>query len=348
MRIEPLVALDLATEVLVGAGVRRGPAAQQADVLVDAECRRVPSHGLLRLPRLVRRIASGALDPRARGRQHWSSPTFLEVDGEQGLGPPVALSALEAVLPAALEHGVACAAVTNANHLGMIGFYARRVAEQGLVCLAMTSSEPLVHPWGGTRAMVGTNPLAIAVPSAPHPLVLDMATSTVSMGKVHDHARRGLPLEPGWALDAEGRETTDAASAVHGSVAPFGGAKGYGLGVSLGALLSFVTGSAPDVDVRGTLDDVHPSSKGDLFVLLRGAQRPVEGFLDQVRASPAADPRRPVAVPGDGAARRHRLAQADGLHIDDGLWAELEALLPTGRHQRDDASGPATRGDEPG
>lgn len=86
----------------------------------------------------------------------------------------------------------------------------------------MTTSEALVHPWGGTEAMLGTNLLALAVPAQPVPLVLDMATSKISMGKVHDHAIRGVPLEPGWALDAEGNETVDPCAAKNGSIAPFG------------------------------------------------------------------------------------------------------------------------------
>lgn len=327
-----LVPLDqartLAVDVLVGAGVPLRHAEQQADVLLDAEARQVPSHGLLRLPRLVRRIAGGVADPRACGSHEWLGPSYLAVDGGQGLGPPVALHALEAIGTAVDEHGVAVVAVTDSNHLGMLGYYARTMARRGLACVAMTTSEALVHPWGGSRAMIGTNPLAIAVPAEPHPLVLDMATSVISMGRVHDHARRGVPLEPGWALDAAGRPTTNAADAIHGSLAPFGGAKGYALGIALGAIVSFVTGSVPDVDVHGTLDDDHPCGKGDLFIVLKGAQRPITDFLDQVRATPPTDPDRPVSVPGDGGERRAAAAAEEGIKIDDGLWAELIALRP--------------------
>ncbi|WP_152362925.1 Ldh family oxidoreductase [Microlunatus speluncae] len=342
MRVPLATARALATEVLVGAGVSARHAAQQAAVLVDAEARQVPSHGLLRLPRLVRRIAGGVADPRTCGSHTWLSPTYLRVDGEQGLGPPVALHALDAVITAAEQSGVATAAITRNNHLGMLGYYARVVAGRGLACLAMTTSEPLVHPWGGSRAMIGTNPLAIAVPAEPQPLVLDMATSMISMGRVHDHARRGRPLDPGWALDAEGRPTTDAAAAMDGSLAPFGGAKGYALGLALGAIVSFVTGSVPDVDVRGTLDDEFPSGKGDLFIVLKGAQRPIADFLDQIRATPPINGDRPVTVPGDGGERRARAAQDSGIDLDDGLWSELLALRaatdPVARANRGQAS----------
>lgn len=326
MRIDVEDAQSLAEQMLMLTGAPADHAEAQAAVLVDAESRQVPSHGLLRLPRLIRRICGGVCDPRAVGEHHWDSETSLRVDGQQGLGPPVALRALDAIVGAADRHGVACAAVTGSNHLGMIGFYARRVAAQGMVCLAFTTSEALVHPWGGTRAMIGTNPLAIGVPADPEPLVVDMATSVVSMGKIHDYARRGLPLEPDWALDADGNETLDAAAATLGSIAPFGGAKGYALGLSLGAMVSFVTGSAPDDDVHGTLDDDHHSNKGDLFVVLRGAGRPVTGFLDRVRATAPRATGHPVTVPGDRSHARHRRSADSGIDIDDRLWAELVDL----------------------
>jgi LDH2 family malate/lactate/ureidoglycolate dehydrogenase len=344
VRVPLAQARTLATDVLVGAGVSPRHAGQQAAVLVDAEARQVPSHGLLRLPRLVRRIAGGVADPLACGSHTWISPTFLRVDGEQGLGPPVALHALDKIISAAEQQGVATAAITRNNHLGMLGYYARVVADRGLACLAMTTSEPLVHPWGGSRAMIGTNPLAIAVPAEPHPLVLDMATSMISMGRVHDHARRGRPLDPGWALDADGRPTTDATAAMDGSLAPFGGAKGYALGLALGAIVSFVTGSVPDVEVRGTLDDVNPSGKGDLFIVLKGAQRSVAEFLDQIRATSATDPDRPVTVPGDGGESRARAAEESGIDLDDGLWSELLALRPATDTLAPDDSGGDTSG----
>lgn len=318
-------AQTLAERLLVTAGVPTPAAAQQAELLLVAEAKGVPSHGLLRLPRLLRRLANGTASPTNTGKHEWLSPCYLSVDGEQGLGPVVALRALEAVVPAAERHGVAVCSITNNNHLGMLGFYAGRMAERGVVCLGMTTSEALVHPWGGTEAILGTNPLALGVPAQPHPLVLDMATSQVSMGKVHDHALRGVPLEPGWALDAAGNPTVDPVAAKCGSIAPFGGAKGYGLGLGLGAMVTFLTGAAYGTAVGGTLDDTRPSNKGDLFILMSGGGHSASEYLDQVRRSRPADPATPVAVPGDGARARYQESVADGIEIADELWRELTA-----------------------
>ncbi|MEU4293067.1 Ldh family oxidoreductase [Kribbella sp. NPDC026596] len=326
MRTDLATAQSLAEQLLVSAGVPASAATLQAELLLVAEAKGVPSHGLLRLPRLLRRLRNGTASPTNTGKHEWLSPCYLSVDGEQGLGPVVAHRALAAVVPAAERHGVAVCSITNNNHLGMLGFYAGRIAERGLVCLGMTTSEALVHPWGGTEAMLGTNPLALGVPAQPHPLVLDMATSQISMGKVHDHALRGVPLEPGWALDAAGHPTVDPVAAKSGSIAPFGGPKGYGLGLGLGAMVTFLTGAAYGTAVGGTLDDTRPSNKGDLFILMSGAGHSASEYLDQVRRSRPADPGTPVAVPGDGARARYQESVAEGIDIADDLWRELTAL----------------------
>ncbi|MGZ0145600.1 Ldh family oxidoreductase [Kribbella sp. WER1] len=331
MHTDLLTAQSLAERLLITAGVPAPAAAQQAELLVVAEAKGMPSHGLLRLPRLLRRLANGTASPTNTGRHTWLSPSYLTVDGEQGLGPVVAVRALDAIVPAAERYGVAVCSITANNHLGMLGYYAGRMAERGLVCLGVTTSEALVHPWGGTEAMLGTNPLALAVPARPAPLVLDMATSEISMGKVHDHALRDVPLRPGWALDADGNETVDPKAAKDGSIAPFGGAKGYGLGLGLGAMVTFLTGAAYGTAVGGTLDDDRPSTKGDLFVLLAGGRFAASDYLDQVRRSRRADPAVPVAVPGDGARERYRYAATHGIEVADDLWHELSALDADGR-----------------
>ncbi|WUJ69817.1 Ldh family oxidoreductase [Kribbella soli] len=325
MHTDLLTAQALAERLLITAGVPTDAAAQQAELLVVAEAKGMPSHGLLRLPRLLRRLGNGTASPTRSGCHTWMSPCYLSVDGQQGLGPVVAVRALEAIIPAAEQYGVAVCSITNNNHLGMLGYYAGRMADRGLVCLGITTSEALVHPWGGTEAMLGTNPLALAVPARP-PLVLDMATSQISMGKVHDHALRDVPLEPGWALDAGGNETVDPVAAKDGSIAPFGGAKGYGLGLGLGAMVTFLTGAAYGTAVGGTLDDDHLSNKGDLFILLSGGRHSATDYLDQVRRSRRADPETPVAVPGDGARARYQESVADGIEIADDLWRELTRL----------------------
>lgn len=324
------VALIEATclRALAHAGVPDGYARQQVSLLMEAELRGHHSHGLLRLPRVIERIANGVSDPVTAGAHVWSG-NILHMDGMHGLGPVVAMAALERISARARESGVAIAAIRDCNHLGMLAWYAEKVARAGQVFLGITVSEALVHPWGGRRAMLGTNPIAIGVPAEPDPLVLDMATSTVSMGKIHDYADRGEPIPPGWALDAAGDPTTDATAAKSGAIAPFGGAKGYALALALEVFVTSLTGAAIGRDVTGTLDSDTRCNKGDVFIVAEpadGTGALVSRFLDEVRASPPADPAAPVSVPGDRA-RRAEAVRSDGtVAISSKVWARISAL----------------------
>ncbi|MFD2646233.1 Ldh family oxidoreductase [Devosia albogilva] len=332
MRIAAEEARALARTLLERAGAPVAHATLQADVLLEGELRGHPSHGLQRLPRLLNRIERGLADPAATGAQSWRKAGLLEVDGNAGLGPVVATRAIDALLSRVGQTGVAVAAVRNANHLGMLAGYVERIAAAGSVGIALSTSEALVHPHGGTRAMLGTNPIAVAVPTAGAPFVLDLATSVVSMGKIHDHALRGATIPQGWALDANGDPTTDAIQAKSGAIAPFGGAKGYALGLAFELLVGALAGSPFAPDVRGTLDAEHKANKGDVFIVIEPNGAPelaerISAYLDALRSSRPADPSRPVTVPGDGARARREAALQGGIEIPDQLWRDLQSRL---------------------
>lgn len=331
MIVDPDRARALAEAVLVKHGAPREHAVLQTDLLLEAELRGVASHGLLRLRRIVERIQNGVTNPRATGVHEWVSRAFLRVDGERGLGPVVALAALHAVQTRAAQDGVAIVAIRNNNHLGMLAWYGEQVAAKGFIVLGATTSEALVHPWGGRRAMLGTNPLLIAVPAAPAPLVLDMATSIVAMGKIHDYANRGEAIPLGWALDERGNPTSDAVAAKRGAIAPFGGAKGYALGVALEVLVTALSGAAIGTRVKGTLDSENVCNKGDLFVVISphagGAiEDVVSAYLSELREGEPAHPGEPVRIPGEHARLNRDRALAEGLPIDDDLWRSLQEM----------------------
>ena len=322
------IASDAARRALLLAGVPEAHAMLQVDLLLEADLRGRASHGLMRLPRIVERIRNGVADPHTTGLHHWRGG-FLEVDGQNGLGPGVACAALEAAIAAARRDGVAVVAVRHNNHLGMLAWYAQRVAARGLILIAASTSEALVHPWGGRSAMLGTNPLAIGIPTAGEPFVLDMATSIVSMGEIHDHALRGVQIPPHWALDSQGNATTDASMARDGSLAPFGEAKGYALGLALEVLVTTLAASAVGTDVVGTLDSTRPCNKGDLFIVIDAGSKPqiasrITAYLDAVRGSGAFPGS--VSIPGDRAmATRGRNLDA-GISLADDAWSRIQAL----------------------
>lgn len=317
---------DLALGLLVDAGVPTGHARVQADLLIDAELRGLPSHGLLRLPRIIERIENGVTDPMTAGELVWDAPAFLRVDGKGGLGPVVALAALAEAEARASDTGAAIVAIANAGHLGSLAYYAEKSANAGKCLIALTTSEALVHPWGGRQAMIGTNPIAIGMPGADGPFVMDTATSIVSMGKIHDHANRNEPIPSDWALDADGHPTTDAKRARDGAIAPFGGAKGFALGLAFEVLVAGLAGGALGRDVRGTLDSTEPCNKSDLFILIDHPTASVSDYLSSLRGAEPAEGFEQVRIPGERGRALRQQRRRDGLPIDAALWRQLQGL----------------------
>ncbi len=318
---------DVIATVLVGNGVPNEAAFIQADWLVEADLRGQSSHGIARLPMLVARIRAGLIMPDARAQLEWRSESVLSVDGQRGLGPVVARRALDEGVTRARTQGVVLIAISNANHLGILAPYVESVAEEGLTCIALTVSEALVHPTGGRDAMVGTNPLAIGVPAEPFPFVMDMATGQISMGKIIHHSQIGRPLESGWAVDANGEPTTDPDAALGGAISPFGGAKGFALGLAFEVLVGSLTQSAFGRDVHGTLDAVQVCNKGDVFLcinqeLVTGVSRTLDvaRYLDEVRSTPAAPGTTGVRIPGERARKERATRALEGIEIAASSW----------------------------
>ncbi|SEG69826.1 Ldh family oxidoreductase [Bosea lathyri] len=319
------------TTALLRAGVPDAYARLQVDLLLEAELRGRPSHGVLRLARIVERIRNQVTNPSTTGEHIWEGQALLAVDGQAGLGPVVACAALDAIEERARSTGIAIAAISNNNHLGMMAWYAERTASRGSTLLALSTSEALVHAWGGRRAMVGTNPIAIGVPAVPRPFVIDMATSLVSMGQIHDHARRDEAIPPSWALDRDGNPTSDPHAARDGAIAPFGEAKGYALGLAFEILVASLTASAIGRDVRGTLDATEICNKGDVFIVIHASAsgamaRGIGAYLDAIRADIPADGFRSVAIPGDRSRSVREARLRDGVPVTDAVWTEIVAL----------------------
>ena len=323
----------LCAGVLESRGAPSEHAAAQADVLVEADLRGRPSHGMQRLPTLVARIERGLLDPSAEPSIQWRTSSFLAVDGRHGLGPLVARRAIAELRRATATAGVAMAAIANSSHVGMLAPYLEEICSYGLLGLMLTTSEALVHPAGGRTALLGTNPIGVGLPAQPDPFVLDMSTAAISAGEVIAHAHRGAPLPPGSAVDAQGVPTLDPGAAIAGALSPFGGAKGYGLALAIELLVALVTGTALGRAVRGTLDVDHRATKGDVVLVidprsvdLEQPDRYFAGYLEELRAAPTADGVESVLIPGDRMRTERRYRRANGIVFPAHLWAQLREL----------------------
>jgi LDH2 family malate/lactate/ureidoglycolate dehydrogenase len=320
--------------VLSRLGASERESSIQADVLTEADLRGHHSHGLQRLPVLAARIKNRLIQVNVEPEYAWTADSVLSVDGKDGLGPFVAESALQRAKAVVGQRGIVAVAIRNSSHIGMIGYYCERRAREGLVCIAMTESEALVHPHGGKKALVGTNPIAIGIPSSGAPFVFDMATSTSAIGKIYASKHRGEPIPLGWAIDSEGTPTTDPDAALKGSLTPAAGPKGYGLGISIGILAGLLPGGEIGRLVLGTLDTESRCTKGDLFLLLNPAAFAggptlagrVASYLDELRHSPRQRDAQPVIVPGDRARELRDERMRDGIPLPKEVWLAAERL----------------------
>jgi LDH2 family malate/lactate/ureidoglycolate dehydrogenase len=320
--------------VLAKLGASERARSIQADVLTEADLRGHHSHGLQRLPVLAARIKNRLIRVDVEPDCVWTADSVLSVDGKDGLGPFVAESAHERAKSVLGQRGIVAVAIRNSSHIGMIGYYCERRAREGLICIAMTESEALVHPYGGTKALVGTNPIAIGIPSDGAPFVFDMATSTSAIGKIYASKHRGEPIPLGWAIDAEGNPTTNPDAALKGSLTPAAGPKGYGLGISIGILAGLLPGGEIGRLVLGTLDTESCCTKGDFFWLLNPAAfaggpalaSRVAAYLDELRHSPAQKGSESVIVPGDRARKLREERLRSGIPLPKEVWLAAERL----------------------
>jgi L-2-hydroxycarboxylate dehydrogenase (NAD+) len=329
--------MDLIIAVLRGLGAAEEQAFIQADVWTEADLRGIHSHGVQRLPVMVTRIQKGLLNVNAKPEKTWSTGSVLNIDGKDGFGTAICELGLRELVPAVRKHGVGVLTVRNAAHIGMVGYYAEKRALEGLCSLGFTTTEVLVHPFGGAEALVGTNPIAIGIPANPRPFVLDMATSVSAMGKIIAMKHRGEKIPEGWAVDKDGRPTTDPEEAIHGSLSPAGGPKGYGLGIAIAMLGGLLPGTEISRKVLGTLDTEYRCTVGDLFILIDPKAFPgadtiaegVKGYLGDLRASRPAVGFKQVMVPGDPEFKLREERLLKGIPHPEEVWHAAEQLRAT-------------------
>jgi LDH2 family malate/lactate/ureidoglycolate dehydrogenase len=328
--VDQLIAL--AADILRAARVPAGAAERAAAVLVDSQLRGIDSHGLAHLPVYVRRIAAGAIAPDAVPRVIRSSGATAVIDGCNALGVLVALAALEEACRRAKATGVGVCAVRDSNHFGAAAPLVEKGAREGLIVLALSNAAPTMAPWGGREPLLGTNPLAAAFPRAGRePVVIDMATSAASRGRIRDAAKRKEPIPDTWALDATGRPTTDPTAALAGTVQPLGGAKGYALTLLIELLCTALSGGVPGFEVCNPHDTSPMAARTSHLLLafdpehfagLQIAQCVTATMAHRIEtATPVAQerPRVPGARGVATAARRNR----DGIPLTEPLVTHL-------------------------
>ncbi len=319
-------ARDLAATILEKAGCARAAAEITADALVAAEADGIASHGLSRLPAYADQVASGKVNGAATPQLDWTAPATLRVDAGAGFAFPAITAGLDAAAERAKEMGCVGVAVFASHHAGVLGHHVEALAEKGLCALAFTNSPAGIAPWGGAKGVFGTNPVAFAAPRLGHPpLVIDASLSKVARGKIMVAAQKGEPIPDDWALDPEGRPTTDAKAALQGTMVPIGDAKGAALVLMVEILAAAMTGGQFGFEASSFFTAEGPSPRiGHLFIVMDPVRLGGPDFPARLETLLGAIVEQPgTRLPGDRRIGQRAGAQTDGITIPDALFADL-------------------------
>jgi LDH2 family malate/lactate/ureidoglycolate dehydrogenase len=310
--------------IFAGHGLPSEDAAQVADCLLEADLRGLASHGVSRIPIYTRRLRLKLVNPKPDLMLTPLARAAAHLDGGNGMGFVVATRAMAEAVERARDCGIGMVMAMNSNHFGMAASYLLQALDAGMAAIVFTNASPAMPVWGGRTAFLGTSPVAMAVPGGKVPLVLDMATSVAARGKIRRAAQQKGTIPPGWALDPEGRPTTDAQAAYEGVVLPLGGPKGSGLSLLMEALAGVMSGAA----FGGAVPDQYkefetPQNVGHMFIAMRpelfigpdAYDARMNGLVARAKASPLAEGFDEILMPGEGEERLAERSRREGLDL---------------------------------
>ena len=305
---------------LVAHGAADWIAASVADAVTEAEATGNRICGLYYLESYCLQLVSGRVKGDVDPVVTRPRPGEVNVDGRLGFAQPAFARGLPQAIAAARENGVARLAVGHTHTCTAVGFFTAQAARAGFICLGMTNASPVVAPPGGKTRVIGTNPVAFSGPDGRGGVAMqfDQSTTVVALGAITMAKAAGRAIPEGWAVDAEGRPTTDPDAALKGSLVSVGGYKGWGLGLMVELLAAGMTGSVTSREVSGLkLAQGKPHDLGQFYLLID----PADGFADtfaKVAAAVAEDPG--ARMPGQGR------VMADPIEVDPEAWALAQCL----------------------
>ncbi|KQO58256.1 MULTISPECIES: Ldh family oxidoreductase [unclassified Methylobacterium] len=328
----PILRLDaahrLATDTLVRCGTALIQAESVARALVGAEADGLKTHGLMRLLAYGEQVRAGKVVGDAVVTTARPKPGLLAIDAAHGFAYPALDTAIALLPEIAREQGIAAAAIRRSHHCGAAGRPVEALAEQGLVAILFANAPASMAPWGGTRPVFGTNPIAFACPlPGAEPIIVDLSLSKVARGNIITAKQRGETIPEGWALDAEGNPTTDPVAALAGTMVPLGDAKGTALALMVELLAAGLTGARFASEATSFLDaEGEPPATGQLILAIDAtafAGNALERFPVMARSVAEQDGAR---LPGTRRFAARARAAEEGITLSDTLLAEIERL----------------------
>ena len=332
MLIQESALRELGLKIFIAAGLADNVAREVVAPLVRAELDGIPSHGFSRIPFYVEQIRSGKINSKAAPVIHQPAPSMVCVDACHGLAFPAIAQGLRKALPVARNNGVAMLGVTRSHHSGCMGHWVESMAREGLLALAFTNSPAAMMPWQGNKATFGTNPIAFGCPRTGHsPLVVDLALSKVARGQIISAKQKGKTFIPeGWAVDADGKPTTDPDAALKGAMLPMGDAKGAALALMVEILAATVNGANYGYEASSFFDPEGPAPGiGQTFFLL-DVQRSNPSFANRVQSLCAFILEQPgTRIPGVRRFETRERSRIQGVNLPDKLYDKLCKLENT-------------------
>ncbi len=328
MKITQEQELSLIMDLLTKFDVPDKEASIVAEVTLDADLKGFSSHGLGRFPQYIKGLELGNINPTCHITVEKENTNTAIINGNHGFGHVVTHKAMEMAIEKSKKSGIGLVGVHNSNHFGVAGYYSDMAIIEDLIGIVIANTEPAVTPIGGKEPILGTNPIAIGIPSQSHYVSVDMATSASARGKLIEAKRIGDMIPENVALDAEGNPTIDPCEALKGSILPFGAHKGYALAFMIEIMAGPLVNASYGKSVTGTANPEVECTKGDLvaaidpsqFVDIEDFKNDVDKFVSEVKSTPN------VFIPGDMEVRNVKKRQKEGIPIDDNLLKELKEL----------------------
>jgi L-2-hydroxycarboxylate dehydrogenase (NAD+) len=329
MRITDEHERSIIIEILTRLEVPLEDAEIVADATVDADLKGFSSHGIGRFPQYVKGLKVGTIDPKAEISMENETVSTALLNGNHKFGQVVTCRGMEIAIKKAEESGIGLVGIHDSNHFGVAGYYSDMAIMEDMVGIVIANTEPAVAPIGGKEPILGTNPIAIGIPSNKNYVSVDMATSASARGKLLEAMRKGEKIPENVALDDEGNPTIDPECALRGSILPFGAHKGYALAFMIEILAGPMVKAAYGKAVRGTANPEHMSTKGDLLVAIDPSKfvdidkfkEDVDDFIEEIRGAGEN-----VFIPGDMEVRNVKRFKEEGISIDNKLFLQLKEI----------------------
>ncbi|MBR6739250.1 MAG: Ldh family oxidoreductase [Oscillospiraceae bacterium] len=314
------------------------------DVLLTSDLYGIESHGMQRLVRYHKGIEKGLIKVNAKPEIVFETPVSAVIDGHDGMGQLMGHKAMEIAIKKAKKTGMAIVTVRNSNHYGIAGYYAQMASKEGLIGLSMTNSEAIMVPTFGRKAMLGSNPIAIAMPAEPYDFFFDASTTVVTRGKLEVYNKMEKPLPEGWALNKDGNASTDAADVltnisahVGGGIMPLGGNterngshKGYGYGMICEIFTSILSMGLPSnhtyIEGRGGVCHGFIAIDPAVFGDAKAIAEHLSTFLGELRESPKAEGQERIYTHGEKEVFAMKDRLENGIDINVKTVAEMVDL----------------------